>query len=88
MKVSQVAPTTPFLTKDYVKSEALSITTSAALSAGLTLAMSKGKNVKGAMRVAGLAAGFSALYGIVQRCIVLHKEKKISKQANQQIQEN
>ncbi len=69
----QVNRIQPFFSKENIKSEAKTAGASGILSAGLTLALYKGKNPKNAVAVGLFAAGVSVAIGVVQKAIALHK---------------
>ena len=81
MQVTSVN-STPLYTKRQIKSELKTAATSAALSAGLTLVLNKGKDFKRAGLVGAFAAGVSVVIGFVQRLINHNKETKQLKTEN------
>lgn len=74
----QSVNSTPLYTKRQIKSELKTAATSAALSAGLTLVLNKGKDFKRAGLVGAFAAGVSMTIGFIQRLINHNKEVKNS----------
>lgn len=84
MKVDSVKAHRPFYTKEMVKRELGSAATSAAFSAGLTLALNKGKGAKKALQLGGIVAGVSLLIGLAQRTFSYIRESKEAKNAETQ----